>query len=460
MLDVRSVGHIAKNLGKVVCIHQNESAALAVEKLRNHNVGCLIVVDDSERVAGIISERDIITKALLAGGGLQDAPVADLMTRQVVSCDMNTPILDALSRMTAKGIRHLPVVEDGVAMGMVSSRDIVSHQLSATKAMQGAAEQVAMLSKSFKSLDYNEVLDLVTREVPSIFGASCGLLLVSQSPGLPVQVVSRNVCRYDALNLGWQGDTSPAAPITISEIPAECRNCQTGPRAVFNLPIYEVGGPDGGVTCGRCAHLCMCMFNSDVVNWRELLSYKATLLREILAVNLMNAKLYEQARKESRTDGLTGVTTRRTLEERLEQEYLRSCRYRHPFCLAMIDVDRFKRVNDTNGHCAGDGTLRTLAKALSDNLRKSDVLARFGGDEFVLLMPETSVDEALAVIERMRTAFNLTMPGCGKITFSCGVSQWRLDPEDGPTDVVRRADELLYEAKRRGRDRTEVRRET
>ena len=197
-------------------------------------------------------------------------------------------------------------------------------------------------------------------------------------------------------------------------------------------------------------------FNSNAMNSRELLSYKAKLLREILAVNLMNTRLYEQARKESQLDGLTGVYTRRVFEDRLEKEYLRSQRYNHPFCLAIFDVDRFKRINDTLGHCVGDSTLRTLAHALGEDLRKTDVLARFGGDEFVLLMPECTIDRAESMLARMRENFRYTIPDLGPVTFSCGIAQWTLDPADTSTDVLRRADASLYAAKRAGRNRTET----
>lgn len=456
MLDARSVGHIARNLGKVFTINEHDSLMHAIDLFKTHKVGCLVVVDEKCKMSGIISERDIII-SMSTGNDFAKAKVFEAMTSDVVSCDLNTNILDALSLMTAKGVRHLPVVSDGVAIGMLSSTDITAHQLSANKAMQTAATQVAKLSGSFKSLDFNQVLDLVTREVPAIFGANCGALVIREECPGTARVVSRSLCHCCDEHICGLIEASSSSSISLLEMPEECRyGNNSNHRAVFRLPIYDVNYHDNSVSCTRHAYLCMCRFNSNAMNSRELLSYKATLLREILAVNLMNTRLYEQARKESQLDGLTGVYTRRVFEDRLEKEYLRSQRYNHPFCLAIFDVDRFKRINDTLGHCVGDSTLRTLAHALGEDLRKTDVLARFGGDEFVLLMPECTIDRAESMLARMRENFRYTIPDLGPVTFSCGIAQWTLDPADTSTDVLRRADASLYAAKRAGRNRTET----
>jgi len=183
----------------------------------------------------------------------------------------------------------------------------------------------------------------------------------------------------------------------------------------------------------------------------EVLQYKLALIRDVLAINLMNAKLSRVAYH----DALTGLRTRRVMEEAIAEEHARSTRNGHPFCVTMVDVDNFKSVNDRHGHPAGDKMLLELAGILRANARAYDLIARCGGDEFVLLMPETPLDVAAAVAERIRhrVESDLTVPDGRQVTISCGVAEWAGEAEDTGTAVLRRADVALYEAKRSGRNR-------
>ncbi len=201
----------------------------------------------------------------------------------------------------------------------------------------------------------------------------------------------------------------------------------------------------------------MCRFCASAEHSKDMLCYKATLLQEILAVNLMNAQVYEHARRESQVDTLTGTATRRVFEAQLEREHRRSVRHGSPFSVALIDVDKFKQVNDRYGHEAGDSILRRLTEVFRQGIRTTDVLCRYGGDEFVLLMPETDAIHGRAVVDRLRgSAFSVTTEGGEPVTISCGVAEW--NPADGEsgTEVLRRADAALYESKRAGRNRVTV----
>lgn len=151
-------------------------------------------------------------------------------------------------------------------------------------------------------------------------------------------------------------------------------------------------------------------------------------------------------------DGLTEIGNRLAYRERIEQEYERWKRYQSPLMLLVWDVDRFKAVNDTYGHKAGDKALKTIADILQDNLRGTDFLARYGGEEFVILMPETDMSAALPVAEKLRAAIEVSgfhyreqhVP----ITISCGIAGFRGD--DTPETVFGRADSALYRAKKAG----------
>lgn len=164
-------------------------------------------------------------------------------------------------------------------------------------------------------------------------------------------------------------------------------------------------------------------------------------------------KANAELRHLSRHDVLTGVANRMAANERLHGEHLRLKRTGTPYTLLMIDVDHFKRVNDTYGHEAGDQVLRRVAKAVGNSIRASDFLARFGGEEFILLLPETGQEAALTVAEKIRRAVESQVdPVAGRITVSIGLAS--ASAEDADENVaLKRADDQLYQAKASGRNR-------
>lgn len=156
----------------------------------------------------------------------------------------------------------------------------------------------------------------------------------------------------------------------------------------------------------------------------------------------------------SRTDRLTGIGNRRRLEEALQAEVLRARRYAKPFSVIMADVDRFKSVNDIFGHQAGDRVLAEVAAMLDKGARETDVVGRWGGEEFLLLCPETSLGVGAALAERLRQNFaEHIFPEVGQITVSFGLTCFQTD--DSAQTLLLRADEALYKAKESGRNRVE-----
>ena len=163
------------------------------------------------------------------------------------------------------------------------------------------------------------------------------------------------------------------------------------------------------------------------------------------------AKLEELAT----TDVLTGTFNRRKFNELILAEIERVRRYGHPLSLLVVDIDHFKRINDTHGHDAGDEVLIVLAGLIRTGIRATDSLARWGGEEFVVLSPEVSVEEAAGLAERLRSAAGTyAYSFVGRVTASIGVAQHRAG--ETPDELFARADEALYRAKEGGRDRVEV----
>jgi diguanylate cyclase (GGDEF)-like protein/PAS domain S-box-containing protein len=155
--------------------------------------------------------------------------------------------------------------------------------------------------------------------------------------------------------------------------------------------------------------------------------------------------LIEEVQLLARSDALTGLPNRRALDDQLPREMARALRGGSSLCLAIIDIDHFKTYNDTHGHLAGDRVLRECAGAWDSELRGEDTILRFGGEEFLIVLPDCEPTDAAGIVERLRAA---TPSGQ---TCSAGLAQWR--PGESVDDLVARADKAMYLAKEAGRDR-------
>jgi diguanylate cyclase (GGDEF)-like protein len=157
----------------------------------------------------------------------------------------------------------------------------------------------------------------------------------------------------------------------------------------------------------------------------------------------------------SETDEMTGLMNRRSFTEVIANEHIKSTRYNHAYSILMIDADGLKMINDEHGHEAGDKMITSLAKTLENCMRETDSLARHGGDEFIMLLPETSRSQAKDAAERIRKAVENTSFDMGgnlvKATVSIGVSSYPEDA-DNAEDVLSKADSALYKSKREGRN--------
>jgi len=198
------------------------------------------------------------------------------------------------------------------------------------------------------------------------------------------------------------------------------------------------------------------MVADGTVNVASAIGYMAIALTfHATLIGLVVGRILADLRHRSRHDGLTGLLNRRAMEETLLAQMQRSRRTGEPFTVLMLDLDHFKAINDCHGHAAGDRALKHTATALKAELREVDAIGRFGGEEFLVLMPGATVETALPVAERLRAALVSDAPRLAGakllISASIGIAQWH-EPEEETSRLLMRADAALYRAKLRGRD--------
>jgi diguanylate cyclase (GGDEF)-like protein len=176
-----------------------------------------------------------------------------------------------------------------------------------------------------------------------------------------------------------------------------------------------------------------------------------------LELQAANERLRELATK----DGLTGLFNYRYFQESLDREISRTLRYKSPLALILIDIDHFKKVNDTYGHPVGDIVIKVIGTMMKKAVRESDMVARYGGEEFAAILPETDLKGAAILAERLRRAVEARDITAGdkviKVTISAGICAYNLSSGDGgKTDLINAADKGLYHAKESGRNKISI----
>src|SRR4030042_2045942 len=182
------------------------------------------------------------------------------------------------------------------------------------------------------------------------------------------------------------------------------------------------------------------------------------LFSQLVGASIGNIKLFEKIQRQATTDGLTGLVNHKTFYEILEKELWRSRRYGGRISLIMIDIDNLKSINDAYGHRAGDKAIRKISKRIKECIRQIDTAARYGGDEFAVILLNTSLDDAIIVAQRMVDAVANSQATWHKeqipLSFSVGLGQY--DPDTTPEDITSRSDQALYMAKQAGKNTVRI----
>ncbi|MDI6713415.1 MAG: GGDEF domain-containing protein [Thermodesulfovibrio sp.] len=197
-------------------------------------------------------------------------------------------------------------------------------------------------------------------------------------------------------------------------------------------------------------------YNELIVKMSKLNDQIVNITRELEKKNAQLKEALSTVKRMMNTDPLTGVFNRRAIDKMIGREISLALRHKIPLSVVMIDIDFFKKINDTYGHEKGDYVLKSFANKIKKLIRKEDIFGRYGGEEFILILPNTKIDNAYQASERIRQKIEkMNLKGIqGNITASFGLTE--ILPTDNENSLIKRADEALYLAKRRGRNRCEI----
>jgi diguanylate cyclase (GGDEF)-like protein len=365
-----------------------------------------------------------------------------------------------MARVSAQHPYHATEFEAAVRTSMPKSASLqltvsvttkLAHLLQEQASREIAVNRIATAIR--ESLELGVILQKTVDEVGIALNVgSCALRVKDETAEPP-------------LNYFYFGEHSAGASLseeeTINDLDLHCSRLAEHPETIIQDADDETNGEDEKLPCAavplifqeRLIGVLQVTAADEARVWGE---NEILLLRTVanqVAVAVNHASLFAQIQRQALTDALTGCYNRRSFEMQLDREMQVARRQHQPLSLIMLDLDRFKQLNDSVGHDAGDAALRKLADCFKQELRGIDWAARFGGDEFALILPQAYAEGAQIVAERLRASIaTIEIPGFGNLSASLGIATFP-SQASSRTDLVIAADAALYSAKRAGRNR-------
>jgi diguanylate cyclase (GGDEF)-like protein len=373
-----------------------------------------------------------VTVALIAVGAALGAILVTLIIQWIVRRSDG----DADERVTAV-VRELEARMD----------EMVRELTGALEQAQVEGQRNRQLGELAGTIDLDEVLTRVLETAGAIPGADAALVSLTPSAGGQPIVATLGLSAEEAERQSVTGppDGREARAISISYEygPQEERATEEAIRSGVAVPLPGETGPLGLITIFTRQHGHR--FGEEETRELEELAMRAGPAVE-------NARRFREARQLADLDALTGLHNRRYFHETLARECARAHRYERKLSLIVFDLDDFKEINDRIGHLAGDTVLAEAAERVRDVVRTADIACRVGGDEFAVILPESSLEDADQLYRRIQNAISSRPLGQGgKLFLSAGVAELRA--EDDPVAFFQRADDALYRAKEAGKGR-------
>ena len=326
---------------------------------------------------------------------------------------------------------------------------------------------ITPLAQRINCLDVKRIADICINEIPRLVGANLASLYIlddnsdilhlekNNHPFLINNIVSLNQNPPSPMVAAVRGrellviddvDTHKT-PVIGTTQRAFSRNYKTKSCIIAPLICY-----------GQIVGVLNLSDKIDGVQFSEEELAVVELFRQLVGASIGNIKLFEKTQRQAKTDGLTGMLNHRTFYETLEAELRRAQRYGGRLSIIMADVDNLKPINDNYGHRAGDMAIKQIARRIGACIRQIDVAARYGGDEFAVILPNTSLADAAVVAERMVKMVKSTpmIWEKHKIDLSVSVGVGQHNGQNGAGDVARATDQALYAAKQAGKGRVSI----
>jgi len=328
-------------------------------------------------------------------------------------------------------------------------------------------EQVTPLARQINCLEISRIADICIDSIPTLVGASFASLYILDEtsnilhlykhnhPFLINKIVSLNQNPTPLMVMAVKSKELILVPDIDSHKKPVIKKSQrifAGNYRTKNCAVVPLICQDRVVGVLNLADkMDSDQFNSSDIALIELFS-------QLVGASIGNIKLFEKIQRQATTDGLTGLVNHKTFYEILEKELWRSRRYGGRISLIMVDVDNLKNINDAYGHRAGDKAIRQISKKIKECIRQIDTAARYGGDEFAIILLNSSLEDATIVARRMvdAVANSHTTWQKEQIPLSISVGLGQYDPETTPEDITSRSDQALYMAKQAGKNTVRI----
>lgn len=361
---------------------------------------------------------------------------------------------------TEENIIFLPLVANGELFGMIKieseknafTKDYFSLLNISSKLISGAVSNYLLNEQMDISLNFYKAMKDIAKIIESQYELSYIIPLIGEMIDrfLPSHLVYIFIYKNDKYNLVWPGACKDKNVYTILEKINPKSECILSPDSKIGaFPLVNEENILGAIVAYSNIEK---LFQKDI-------DYLSQLTKQS-GLTIQRANSYAEILKYATMDALTGLNNRRQFELRLKQEVSNSKRNGVDLCCVMLDVDYFKKVNDTYGHASGDVVLKSVSRIIQNEIREYDIACRYGGEEFFIILPQTKLREAASVAKRLRKAAEETKIDLEdtssnnvryiNITVSIGVCEYT---GETPEELIQKADKALYEAKENGRNR-------
>jgi diguanylate cyclase (GGDEF)-like protein len=446
-------------MGVVWLRHETRLLAPGLEPVNRLAVVALLVFAAATAVTIAVAMRLLVDRPLARlAAGLRRAREGDFLHRVEVESedDFGRLAEDFNTTLAAVTDLHARRIEDAASM------ESMQRELRLKAELEARVNELVLLFDLSRQLSATLELDRLLGIVVDLAGRRLGehdlaLLLAEEGTG---DLVVRGVSGLDAAAIGTRirPGEGPSGWAAKERETVLVRDTRADPRR----PVLAwQHGAEGTILAVPMMHqeLCVGVLAFFRPTQDAFAPAEVRLLESVAGqagIAIENARLHQQMVRLSQTDALTGAHNRRSLFARLELEAERCERFEHPMAIALVDVDRFRELNEAAGHAAGDEILREVARRLGGSVRKVDLVARYGGEEFAVLLPRADRAAALAAAEKLRVAIAepaIPHPAAerGHVTVSIGTASWPEDARELGT-LIDCADAALYAAKRAGRD--------